>query len=155
MSALHRLCRGVPALLCVLQLDCAATAQPPSGDTARETRSARVDDSVVRQFWVVCDFLRGDREPAAADWDALFATPGYAALEAREHRRKTLTEAFRLAYMPSRAADRERAMAKGGWIAYVLPHLTKVPEARADLDAFRARLGRESGASSDLRASSE
>jgi hypothetical protein len=102
--------------------------------------AAEVDDSGIVRFWVVADALLQDREPPSSDWDALFATPGYAALEAREHRRSILTRAFHLAYMPSLASERQAAIVKGGWLAFVLPHLSSVPARRAELDSFRHRL---------------
>lgn len=89
---------------------------------------------------MIAEELLADGEPPPAEWDALFATCGYAALEAREHRRAILTRAFHLAYKPSLAADHAAALAKGDRVAYVLPHLAKVPPRRAELEAFRRRL---------------
>lgn len=102
----------------------------------------RFDFSGVDRFWVVWEMLATDAEPTAAQWDSLFATPGYAALREREPRWRGLDEAFRLAYQPARAAGRDSAATAGGFPARILPHLVRIPEQRARLERFRRELER-------------
>ncbi len=111
---------------------------PAQGQSVSESK---FDFSGLERFWEIYETLRADREPEREQWDRLFATPGYAALEEREHKRKVLSEALRLAYMPSKREQLDAVIKKGGWLAYVLPHLQKVPLLRAELTAFQSRIG--------------
>src|SRR4051812_13707337 len=86
-----------------------------------------LDFSGVDAFWRVYDALVRDREPGAAQWDALFATPGYAALEARERRRAGLERAMRAALMPSRAGERDLLMRTNGFVGRATRHLAAIP----------------------------
>lgn len=101
------------------------------------------DFSGVHLFWRIADQLRRDVDPPAAAWDSLFATPGYAALDARERRRAALTTGFRAAFMPSRSAERDSTLATNDWTARVIRHVTPLPARRAEIDAFMARLQRD------------
>ena len=56
-----------------------------------------INYSGVELFWRIYDVLRQDREPTPTLWDELFSSPGYAALERKVHKRKVLTESFRIA----------------------------------------------------------
>jgi len=47
--------------------------------------------------------LEQDRDPAAGQWDRLFATPGYAALLQREFARAFFVDRFTMAFMWYRA----------------------------------------------------
>ncbi len=108
---------------------CGQSAQP----------APEVDFSGVTAFWQVRDLLASGREPDPATWDRLWATPGYAALEAREHRRAGFTNAFRAAYLPGAAALRDSLRGTPYW-SNVLEHLETVPAKRAALQRFRHRL---------------
>jgi hypothetical protein len=124
-------------------LSCAIAAVllsvPLTAQTAgAEAHASNLDFSGVRAFWRIHDVLRQDREPMDADWDALFATPGYALLDAHEQRRPALTEALRLAYMPSLAAEREAS--RDGWLGFVLRHLVRIPEEREALQRFEEQV---------------
>ena len=123
--------------------DLEETAFP--GQVARAVRPKTVtkpllDFSGIDTFWEIYGTLKEDREPQMQQWDRLFATPGYAALEEREHKRNVLSEAFRLAYMPSKQEQVIAVMKQDGWLAYVLPHLQKIPMRRSELTAFQANL---------------
>lgn len=111
------------------------TLNPGLGLAQSDERSP--DFSGVEVFWTVYDSLSQDVEPSPALWDSLWSTPGYAMLEERERRRRPLTEAFRLAFMPSKVAEREAALAEESWVAHVLPHILRIGPARARLAAFR------------------
>ncbi|MEO8334116.1 MAG: DUF5700 domain-containing putative Zn-dependent protease [bacterium] len=103
----------------------------------------QADFSGVHAFWRITDQLRRDEDPPDAAWDSLFATPGYAALEARERRRAAITTGFRTAFMPSRTAARDSILATNGWTARVIRHVATLPARRVALDAFMARLQRD------------
>ena len=98
------------------------------------------DLSGVDAFWHTYDALRRNVEPARADWDAMFATPGYAALEQRERRRVALENATRFAFMPSRAAQRDSVIAAGGFLGNAVRHLMGIPSARDSIERFRRSL---------------
>src|SRR4051794_4347152 len=82
-----------------------------------------LDFSGVDAFWPVYDALVHDQEPDAARWNALFATPGYAALEARERRRAALERAMRAALMPSRAVERDSLLSTNSFVGRATRHL--------------------------------
>lgn len=104
--------------------------------TSVAAQSPALDRTGERRFWRVVDDLAAGREPAAAAWDALFATPGYAALEAREHRRAAITLGIRAAINPSLATVRDSILIAGGWTARVVRHIREVVPRRSELDAF-------------------
>ena len=111
------------------------------GTTAwRAHARADFDLSGVDTFWHTYDALRRNVEPARADWDAMFATPGYAALEQREHRRVAIENAMRFAFMPSRAAQRDSVIAAGGFTASAVRHLMGIPNARDSIERFQRGL---------------
>jgi hypothetical protein len=115
--------------------------QSPQPATPSKTISEpALNFSGVEEFWKIHSILNADHEPSNEQWDRLFATPGYAALEERERRRNMLSEAFRLAYMPSKQEQLVAAIRKGGWVAYILPHLQKIPTMRSKLTAFQTKL---------------
>lgn len=97
---------------------------------------AQQDFSGVRAFWAIAAQLQSGREPSNAAWDSLFATPGYAALAARERRRPQLMTGMRLALDPRFVWSRDSALALDTWTARVIRHITKVAADRAALDAF-------------------
>ncbi|MBC7896473.1 MAG: hypothetical protein H7066_13745 [Cytophagaceae bacterium] len=98
--------------------------------------NAQGDWSGVDAFWRIHDVLVAGAEPTAAQWTALFATPGYALLEERERRGAALRRAFRLAYKPSLRDSLEAEGRTTSWIAMVLPHLAEVSRQRTAIDAF-------------------
>jgi hypothetical protein len=115
--------------------------QSPQPATPSKTISEpALNFSGVEEFWKIHSILNADHEPSNEQWDRLFATPGYAALEERERRRNMLSEAFRLAYMPSKQEQLVAAIRKGGWLAYILPHLQKIPTMRSKLTSFQTKL---------------
>lgn len=118
----------------------AALAMLANGARAQSAEpGGGVDFSGVAAFWRVHDVLAGGREPDQALWDRLWTTPGYAALEAREHRRAGFTKAFRAAYLPGASALRDSLRRLPYW-SHVLDHLEAVPAERAALQQFRRRL---------------
>jgi hypothetical protein len=71
----------------------------------------------------------------------MWATPGYATLERREHRRLLLTAAMRLAFRPDRHASADSAMRANPWLARVIPHLREVARRRSRLRPVERSLG--------------
>ncbi len=106
------------------------------GTGSLSAQSPALDRSGERHFWQVVDELTAGSEPSTAAWDALFTTPGYAALESREHRRAAITLGIRAALAPSLAATRDSILAANGWTARVLRHVREVVGRRTELDAF-------------------
>lgn len=119
-----------------------ATARtgPDATSTQGASTTQSVDFSGVDAFWRVADQLLRDVDPPESQWGALFATPGYAALEERERRRAALTAGFRAAFMPSRRVERDELLAKNDWVARVIRHVQPLPESRAAIDAFRRKV---------------
>lgn len=101
-----------------------------------------MDFSGLDRFLDIQERLARDVEPDTAAWRSLFTTPGYAALRERERRWRELDEAFRLAYMPSRRASADSAIAAGGFPGVILPHLKSVPRLSREMAALRQRLER-------------
>jgi hypothetical protein len=98
------------------------------------------DDSGVEAFWSVHRGLARGVEPTAAAWDALFATPGYAALHERERRRPALEQAMRLAFMPAMATVRDSASRIATFTGRSVQHLMGAPAARDSMERFLAAL---------------
>lgn len=107
---------------------------------AIDSSSSTFDFSGIEEFWKIYECLATDKEPTSDDWDKLFSTPGYDALNKREKRRAILTRGFRLAYMPSKKAEYDSVIAGTGWLSYVLPHLRKALPLRDKLNAFKKTL---------------
>lgn len=105
--------------------------------------TAAADFSGVQAFWRLVDVLQVQGEPTAAAWDELFATPGYAALDARERRRASIVLAMRAAFAPSNRQLRDSLLAANGWTARVIRHVESLPARRAALDAFADRMRRD------------
>lgn len=106
-------------------------------------QQATPDFSGVDHFWTIADSLQQGREPDTAQWDALFAASGYAALEAREKRRAALQQGIRLAFNPSLVSERDIVLAGTTWTARVIRHVQKIPGQRAALERFRTQLVRD------------
>jgi hypothetical protein len=71
-----------------------AAAQVDDDVAASANDPATLNDwSSIDLFWQVHDILAADDEPSTALWDSLFASTGYAALEARERRSGLLRQA--------------------------------------------------------------
>src|SRR5688572_7274134 len=108
--------------------------------TITATAHAQIDFAGVDQFWRIADLLQRDIEPDSTLWNALFATPGYAALEAREKRRGAITLGMRSAFKPSLRATRDSILATNPWTARVVRHMQSLPAQRARLDSLRTAL---------------
>ncbi|HVT40783.1 MAG TPA: DUF5700 domain-containing putative Zn-dependent protease [Gemmatimonadaceae bacterium] len=106
------------------------TRYPPAG----------LDFSGIDAFWPVYEALLSDKEPTAGDLATLFATPGYAALEEREHRRRSIESAMRFAFMRSRSGQRDSVAQRGGFTGRSVQHLSGIPLARDSIEAFRRAL---------------
>ena len=98
------------------------------------------DFSGVDRFWQIASLLQRDAEPPTAAWDSLFATPGYAALEARERRRAAIVLGMRAALRPSLATVRDSILATSSWTARVVRHVQTLPARKSALDARRGML---------------
>ena len=108
--------------------------------TVAAAQTPAADFSGVHAFWRLVDILQMQGEPTANAWDDLFATPGYAALEAREGRRASIQLAMQAAFAPSNRRLRDSLLAANGWTARVIRHLETLPPRRAVLDTFADRM---------------
>lgn len=91
------------------------------------------DFSGMVMFWHIFDILQADREPTQADWERLFATPGYAVLTRSEFSRDFFIRRFRLAFKPGLAGELEQALADDR--LGVLRHYLKVRDSRQRITA--------------------
>ena len=98
------------------------------------------DFSGVEQFWQLAVTLQQGHEPNESDWDALFATPGYAALEKRERRRAALETGIRLALNPALVNERDRVLGGDSWTARVIRHVQQLPARKEELVRLRDSL---------------
>ena len=109
----------------------ASAAQPPPDKRPR----AVIDLSGVEAFLELTALLEQDQEPTPAQWDRLFATPGYDVLVARDFGRNFFVDRFRLAFMPSKKADLEVQMKKDtSFSAQFLPHYLRAKEMRSEIE---------------------
>jgi Putative zinc dependent peptidase (DUF5700) len=129
------LTRAFSALLAILL----ASAFFVRGEPAQNSRPA-ADFSGLDKFLELTALLEKDQEPAREQWDALFATPGYAVLIQREfYQVEYFAERFRLAFMPSRADALKEQMKKDtGLRAKILPHYLRVKALRGTIERWRA-----------------
>jgi hypothetical protein len=128
------------ALVCSGLTPDRARAQVTDDVSASANDQAALNDwSSIDLFWQVHDILAEDDEPSAALWDSLFASTGYAALEARERRSGLLRQAFRVAFKPSLHDSIAAARASSPWLDFHLPLIAQAPERRADVERLRDR----------------
>lgn len=118
--------------------------------TAAVNLSGTTDFSGADAFWRIEEQLTSDVDPSTAEWDSLFATPGYAVLAIKERSRPAITAAFRAAFMSSRRAERDSLLAlsedqsrAASYVARVVRHVYLLPSRRAQLIAFRHRWERD------------
>lgn len=99
----------------------------------------------VNQFWRVVEILEQDERPTDAEWDALFAAPGYAYYFTEEnHSRAEFKKLMRLVFMPSGTSALSDSLANGG--RQLRPDLRPLhtflaaENHRDDLEAFQEML---------------
>jgi hypothetical protein len=131
------------ALGAVLAVGSCFAAEAGHDADRSDGRAAAMDFSGIDRFWEIQSTLAAGDEPTPDAWDALFATPGYALLQERERRRDALSEAFRIAYRPGHEPRSGEGARGEEWIAYVLPHLRRVPQLRRELESFRGTIEQE------------
>jgi len=108
---------------------------------ASDVQSSPMDLSGIEMFLELTALLEKDIEPEQAQWDRLFATPGYAVLIKIEFGRDFFAKRFRLAFMPSKKAELEEQMRKEtGFWAQFLPHYVRAKAMRREIEAFVAEL---------------
>ena len=83
------------------------------------------DFSGIERFWEIVDVLEQDLEPAEAQWDALFETPGYAEILRHEFSRKYFQDTITAVFMPSKESLAEEIIQKhkeaGGFYSWYTP----------------------------------
>ena len=101
-----------------------------------------VDVSGVERFLEVTALLERDSQPSQAQWDSLFATPGYAVLTRREFGRDFFVRRFELAFMPSKRQELQDQMRREtGFAAQFLPHYVRARSMRAEIRRRADELG--------------
>ena len=111
------------------------------GEAVQDARPPAADFSGLQRFLELTAILAEDREPAAEQWDALFATPGYAVLTRSEFQKDFFVERFRLAFMPSRAeALKEQLKKDTGFRAQFLPHYLRAKAMRPEIERWMAEV---------------
>jgi hypothetical protein len=123
---------GLVLVLLAASVSVRAQAVPRPEPTA-------ADLTGLEKFLELTAILEKDQEPAQELWDAMYATPGYAVLLQREFQRDYLSERFRLAFMPSRAAALQDLMKKEtGLRAKILPHYVRAKAMRGAIERWAA-----------------
>lgn len=106
--------------------------------TATPQTKLTIDFSGVDAFWKIAEKLSRDIEPSDDDWNQLFRTPGYAALEEREHRRAALMSSMRAALKPSLASVAQTPETPI-FIQRSTSHLREVWSKRSELKDFEKK----------------
>ncbi|MDH4270408.1 MAG: hypothetical protein OEW18_00370 [Candidatus Aminicenantes bacterium] len=136
----HRRSGLFPARV-VLGLSIVLLAAAPwvRGEAIQDARPPAADFSGLLKFLEITATLAEDKEPTSEQWDALFATPGYAVLLKREFQRDFFVDRFRLAFMPSRAeALKEQLKKDTGFRAQFLPHYLRAKAMRPEIEQWMA-----------------
>ncbi len=108
-------------------------------EARQDLQKPSADFSGLEKFLELTSVLEKDQEPAPEQWDALFATPGYAVLLQEEFKKDFFAERFRLAFMPSRAeALKEQMQKETGFRAQFLPHYLRVKTMRSEIERWAA-----------------
>ncbi|MFC2161965.1 DUF5700 domain-containing putative Zn-dependent protease, partial [Acidobacteriota bacterium] len=97
-----------------------------------KTLTVNVDFSGVEMFLELTALLEKDKEPTREQWNALFATPGYAVLIRREFQNQDFfIDRFKLAFMPSLQKELETQLQEeSGFRAQFLPHYVRARKER-------------------------
>jgi len=136
-ESVHERGRILVGLLVVLL----AGALGAQGAAGQDALPPAADFSGLQKFLEITAILAEDKEPAAQQWAALFATPGYAVLTQSEFTRDFFIERFRLAFMPSRAeALKEQLKKDTGFRAQFLPHYLRAKALRPEIERWMAGL---------------
>ena len=117
------------------------------------SKPAQIDLSGLSPFWKVADQLLQDQDPPQSDWDAIFATPGYALMAKNEGSDRNLRKMLPLALKPSLVAEREALST--GFSAILFEHLRGAVERRAEIEAFAEQLAARDLTSEAMRLVSE
>lgn len=112
------------------------------GAAAAAPQRPGFDFSAVEQTWKIAGILERDQEPDAAEWAALFQSPGYRELMRREPylREDIFQNNIRLAFMPSKAAARKDALEKRP--NSTAAHFARIRDRRDDLRRLQSDLER-------------
>ena len=107
----------------------------------KKPSSINIDFSGVEKFLELTSLLEKDQEPTEEQWDVLFATPGYKILTLREFNKNFFIERFKLAFMPSKKAERDAKLAEetGFWGKF-LPHFIRAKNQRKLIEEQVAKL---------------
>jgi len=113
-----------------------AAATLPSCRTTRQ--HGTVDTSGIDALLPLLDALAEDREPPEAAWQRLETSPGYAVLLSSEFAEHGFRKPFRLAFMPSKTAELQAALAEHRY-RYLEHYADWAAKARPRLAALTAQ----------------
>lgn len=99
-----------------------------------------LDFSGIEAFYHIASILEQDREPDTEQWDELFSTPGYAVLTDSEFTRDFFIEHFRLALMPSKAMELEKAKEEERVFPDLIGHYRKAAGQREVVNRYAEEL---------------
>jgi hypothetical protein len=123
-------------VLLVVFMAVGAAAQERGAPHAPAGAQTVADISGVRLFLELTALLERNIQPAPDQWDALFATPGYAALTRSEFRKEFFVDRFNLAFMPSRKAELEAQVKRDRYLA----HYVQAKERRKEIEQRAGQL---------------
>ncbi|MBN1940310.1 MAG: hypothetical protein JW843_12045 [Candidatus Aminicenantes bacterium] len=114
------------------------------GPAAAALQGPGFDFSAVEQTWKIAGILERDQEPDAAEWAALFQSPGYRELMRRESyfTQEGFKANFRLAFMPSQTGARKEALEKRP--NSTAAHFARIAGRREGLQRLQAEMERGS-----------
>ena len=106
----------------------------PEETFAVEAMPSGLDVSGIERFWEIADVLGQDKDPAAEEWNRLFANPAYQELfQEGWQTRDSLRESLSLAFKPSRQNELQTGAARND---RTIRHFTVIKEKRAEIDAY-------------------
>lgn len=119
--------------LCVACIVGAITAGCPAG-------AQQADYSGLDPFWNVAEILAAGETPNEVDWAAMYETPGYGSLQARENADRFLARLLPLALHPERSAEADELIAAQPAMGIFIAHLRRAFERRGELTALQKEL---------------
>lgn len=128
-----------PSVILSLSLLTLATV-PSAAQISDPLPATGISFAGVDEFWSIGGILSHDSEPTAAQWRALFSTPGYRL--ALKNLGPGLKDDIDLALRPSRHAEFVRESSGTDDRSLMLDHLAQAWSRRAELRAYRDSLAR-------------
>jgi len=140
-ATMNRFVRVTTALLLLALVSISSIRAQVKDPSATDVPLPSVDFSGVDAFWSVADTLAASRPVDDADWQLLFATPGYEMLSGRYPLRYPIVESMKLTFDPERAAERSDVERSSVWMRpRMIRHFRRVERHRTALNDYREAL---------------